>query len=435
MPSMDKEEILDDQHPLVLAHLAADRADWEALSDWLLAIDPSLYGQEILDLSLQVLYQGEFQDSWQVAKVLPLLGDRIIQPLLAILQNPALEPTAHWFAGKILGGTATELVVEAVMDLLDQQPTPELAEILLRILTDMGVPAIQQLSELLTNPSRRLSAVSTLAKIRHSQTIEPLISVVADPDPVLRVLSIEALSSFHDGRIPALLVAALADLNSRVRQVAVVGLGMRPDLLTELQLVDRLQPLLADLNLGVCIATATALGRMGTEDAAAILWQCYQQQTCPLELQQQIMRAFGSIDQPITVEYLEQVLRSANLEIALEALRAIDQLKNQHFAIGVLLQDYLERPPANNTARIRQEIAAVLGNMPNPFAVEIIVRLLADPDERVRWQAIYCLKQRGAEVFGYLEQLAQSPNTPVDLVAGIRQCFAHLQASSGIPES
>jgi HEAT repeat protein len=432
---MDKEEILDDQHPLVLARLAADRADWEALSDWLLAIDPSLYGQEILDLSLQVLYQGEFQDSWQVAKVLPLLGDRIIQPLLAMLQNSALEPAAHWFAGRILGGTTSGLVVETVIDLLDQQPVPELAEILLRILTDMGVPAIQQLSELLTSPSRRLSAVSALAQIRHSQTIEPLISVVADPNPVVRVLSIEALGSFHDERIPALLIAALADLNSTVRQVAVVGLGMRPDLLTELQLIDRFQPLLADLNLGVCAATAAALGRMGTEHAATVLWQCYQQHTCPMELQQQIVRALGSVDQPVTAEYLEQVLRTADLEIALEALRAIDRLKNQHLVIGVLLRDYLKQPPANNTARIRQEIAAVLGNMPDSFAVETIVLLLADPDERVRWQAIYCLKQRGAEVFGYLDQLAQSPNTPVDLVAGIRQCLAHWQASPGIPES
>jgi HEAT repeat protein len=427
MPSMD--------NLLALAYLAADRGDWEEVSNYLLEIDPALYEPEIVNLSLRVLTQGDFQDSWQVAKVLPKLGDAVIQPLLAILQNADLEPAAYWFAGRILGGSASLTVVEAMIDRLSQNPPPEIAEILLQVLTDMGKPAIQRLTELLAVPTRRLAAVTALAQIRHSQTIEPLLQVVADPDPLVRMLAIEALSSFHDARIPPLLITALTDLASTVRRVAVIGLGMRPELAVDLQLVDRMQPLLLDLNLEVCMATAAAIGRLGNDAAAHALWHCYQQNTCPVDLGRQIGRALGGIDRELTVGYLQQILWSADLETALVALRALDRLQDQKSLVAKVLGDYLQTPPANNAARIRQEIAAVLGNMPNSLAVKNIVLLLVDPDKRVRWQAIYCLKQRGSEVLELLEQLAQSTDTPAVLTTAIRQYLTECQADSMVPES
>jgi HEAT repeat protein len=428
MPFMDNQNLLSG------ARLAADRQDWEAVSNLLLEVDPVLHGQEILEFSLQVLTQGDFQDSWQVAKVLPKLGDRVIQPLLAILQNTDLAPAAHWFAGRILGQSASLLVVEAVTVQLSQNPPPEIAEILLQVLTDLGAVAIQHLTELLLTP-QRLAAITALTHIRHSQTIEPLLSVVADPNPIVREQAIEALSSFHDARIPPLLITALTDLASAVRRVAVIGLGMRPELAVDLQLVDRMQPLLLDLNLEVCMATAAALGRLGSDAAAHALWHCYQQSTCPVDLGRQIGRALGGIDRELTVGYLKQILWSADLETALVALRALDRLKNQQLLIAELLGNYLQNPPANNKARIRQEIAVVLGNMPNSLAVENIVLLLADQDERVRWQAIYCLKQRGAEVFELLEQLAESAVTPAVVTIAIRQYLTECQAGSKVPES
>jgi HEAT repeat protein len=326
-------------------------------------------------------------------------------------------------------------VIEAVIDQLSQNPPPEIATILLQVLTDMGKPAIQRLTELLEVPTWRLAAVTALAQIRHSQTIEPLLQVVADPDSLVRMLAIEALSSFHDARIPSLLITALTDLASTVRRVAVIGLGMRPELAVDLQLVDRMQPLLLDLNLEVCMATAAALGRLGNDAAAHALWHCYQQKTCPVDLGRQIGRALGSIDRELTVGYLQQILWSADLETALVALRALDRLQDQQSLVAKVLGDYLQKPPTNNAARIRQEIAAVLGNMPNSLAVKNIVLLLADPDERVRWQAIYCLKQRGAEMFKLLEQLAHSTDTPAVLTTAIHQYLTECQADSMVPES
>lgn len=407
---------------------AADRGDWEAVSEGLLELDPSLDGAEILAWSLQVLTQGDFADSWQVAKVLPKLGDLAVQPLLDLLQNTELEAAIHWCIGRILGESHSPLVVAGVIEQLSQDPPAELAEILVRVLTDMGTPAIQQLTQLLAIPHQRKSAVLALGHIRHSQTIEPLISVVSDPDAAIRSVAIEALGSFHDVRVPPVLITALADLDSNVRRVAVTSLGMRPDLATEMQLVDRLAPLLQDLYPGVYLAAAAALGRMGSEAAAITLGDCYQKNTCPADLRKQIVYAWGSIDLPITLSYLRQVLWLADAETAVVAVRSLDRLKSQQPAVAKLLAEYIQNPAANNNPRLRQELAAVLGNMPDLLGVEGIVWLLADLDERVRWQVIYCLRQDGCKAVEKLQQLAQAPTTANDLVLLIQQCLTHLQS-------
>jgi HEAT repeat protein len=407
---------------------AADRGDWEAVSDGLLELDSNSDGAEILAWSLQVLTQGDFADSWQVAKVLPKLGDLAIQPLLDLLQNTELEAATHWCVGRILGESRSALVVTGVIEQLSHDPPVELAEILVRVLTDMGTPAIQQLTQLLAIPHQHKSAVLALGHIRHSQTIEPLISVVSDPDAEIRRVAIEALGSFHDVRVPPLLITALTDLDSNVRRVAVVSLGMRPDLAMEMQLVDRLTPLLQDLYPGIYLATAAALGRMGNEAAAIALGDCYQKNTCPVDLRKQIVYAWGSIDLPITLNYLRQVLWTADDETAVVVVRSLDRLKNQQPTVAKLLGEYIQNPAANSSPRLRQELTAVLGNMPDLLGVEGTVWLLADPDERVRWQAMYCLRQGGSQVVEKLQQLAQAPTTANDLAVRIQQCLTHLQS-------
>lgn len=407
---------------------AADRGDWETVSDGLL--EPSLDDAEILAWSLQILAQGDFSDSWQVAKVLPKLGDLAIQPLLDLLQNSELEATTYWCVGRILGESRSELVVTGVIEQLSRDPSAELIEILMRVLTDMGTPAIQQLTQLLTIPHQRKSAVLALSHIRHSQTISPLISVASDPNPEIRKIAIEALSSFHDVRVPPVLITALADLDSDVRRVGVVGLGMRADLAVEMRLVDQIAPRLQDLYPTVYLATATALGRIGGEAAAIALKNCYQKNTCPADLRRQIVCAWGSIDLPITLDYLGQVLWQADDVLAVAAVRSLAQLKKHQSATAKILETYIKNPASNNTPRLRQELTAVLGNMSDSLGVDSLVELLADPDERVRWQAIYCLQQGDAKVVEKLRQLAQAPTITNDRLAGIQQCLDHLSPKS-----
>jgi HEAT repeat protein len=410
---------------------AADRGDWEAVSTGLLELDPSVDGAKILAWSLRVLTQGDFADSWQVAKVLPKLGDLAVPALLDLLQDPELEAATHWCVGKILGESPSELVVTGVIELLNQEPPAEMVEILVRVLTDLGTSAIQQLTKLLAAPHQRKSVVRALGHIRHSQTIEPLISVVNDPDTQIRQVAIEALGSFHDRRVPPILIAALADPDGQVRRLAAINLGMRPDLASEMQLVDRLAPLLQDLDLPVSLAVAAVLGRMGTAAAAIALGDCYQQNTCPIDLRQQIVYAWGSIDLPITLDCLRQVLWSADDQTAVVAVRSLDRLKSQQPAVAQLLSEYIQNPAtSSNSPRLRQEITAVLGNMPNLLGVEGTVRLFADADERVRWQANYCLQRGGNQVIAKLQQLAEAPDTANELLVLIQQYLAHGRSAS-----
>ncbi len=85
-----------------------------------------------------------------------------------------------------------------------------------------------------------------------------------DSDSGVRAAVIEALGSFHDPRIPPVLIQALKDPAAMVRQAAVIGLSVRTELVPELDLVNRFTEHLWDLNVQVCQQSAIALGRIGT---------------------------------------------------------------------------------------------------------------------------------------------------------------------------
>jgi HEAT repeat protein len=388
---------MDNSAHLTLALVAAQDQDWQQVSNLLPQLDPQLDAQQILDLSIQILTQGDFPDAWPLTKVLPTLGSRAVPPLMTLLQDSELPAETQWFVGKILSSFQAGLVIGELVACLQPPTTATQQAIVLQALTDLGLPAIQHITNLLPEPSQRKAAVFALAQIRHSQTIEPLLAVVNDSDPQIRSTAIEALGSFHDGRIAPLLITKLQDPASLVRQAAVVSLGMRPELAAELQLVDRLQPLLKDINPAVYGAAAIALGRMGSDDAALALWNCYEQPTCPADLQAQIIAALGWVDSAQSLGYLRQILWTANVDQwAAFAVRSMGLQSFQKLVIIQILQEYLQQPPATATVSTRQEIATVLGNISSPETVEPLRLLLADPDERIRWQASYYLQQRGS---------------------------------------
>jgi HEAT repeat protein len=403
---------------------AAAQQDWSVVSSYLttvaLSSAPPAEQSQILDLALQVLAAGDFQDGWQIAKILPSLGPRAIAPLLAMLQDESIDPEVQWLVGKILSEFRSPAVATALAQYLLHQPDSTLAEIALYALMQMGQVAIDQLTILLS--TNKLAAVAALAQIRHSQTIAPLLTVVDDPAAQIRYLAIEALSSFHDPQVPPLLIHKLTDSAAVVRQAAVTGLGLRPELSTVLQSVIRLQPLLLDVDEGVGLATAIALGRLGDESAAPALFTCYQQATCSTLLRRQIVRSLGWIDQPVALHYLQTILNSDQLAIVPEVLRALGQSRQS--GTVQILTDYLRVLPAHCPPQIKQEIALSLGNFSKTAAVEGIINLLADPHEQVRWHAIYCLEQCDRDIVEHqLHRLQLSATTDSHLLAGITQCL------------
>src|SRR4028118_979837 len=224
--------------------------------------------EQVLNWALDVLDAGDFQERWEVAKVIPKLGEIAIAPLIEILEDDEADLEMRWFTARILGEFNAPTAITALVDLLKTAEDEDLAEMAATALSNLGNSAIDALSDLLSDPESRLLATRSLAQIRRPEIIAPLLSVLRDSEVVVRSTAIEALSSFHDSRIPPVLLEALNDPAAVVRKEAAIGLGLRSDLREELDLLNRLKPLLYDFNPDVCQQAAIALGRLGTDEAA-----------------------------------------------------------------------------------------------------------------------------------------------------------------------
>jgi HEAT repeat protein len=350
--------------------------------------------QTSFKLALRVLLDGDFQDKWEVAKIFPLLGTKIVRPLIVILKDEETEIEVKWFICRILGNFSEPEVIIALIELL-QQTDPELATIASQTLTEIGSAAINALVQLLPQTEYRLLAVKSLACIRRSEIITPLIGVVDDPQAEIRTLAIEALGSFHERRIAPILIAALRDTASSVRREAAIALGFRQDLSAELDLVTHLQPLLYDLNLEVCRQSAIALSRLQAPSAVTALFEVLQSIPTPLELKLELVRALGRSELESAIDYLGQTLAIAPELLSQEIIAVLGrifspQLRNK--ATNILL-DFCNSPNRLNSPQTKQILALSLGELKNSAAKPYLSQLAADDDQIVRLHAIAALKK------------------------------------------
>jgi len=191
----------------------------------------------IVNLVLTQLEQGDFEQRWEISKILPDLGTPALEPLLNILQDETADLEMRWFVARILGQFKSEVVIEPLINLL-KTTEPEvtedelsLQEMITATLASLGTSAIPPLTELLTQEESKRLATMALAQIRHFETITPLLTVVHDSNPEMRAIAIEALGSFPDHRVIPVLLDALNDPVANVRKQAIIGLGLRLDLL------------------------------------------------------------------------------------------------------------------------------------------------------------------------------------------------------------
>lgn len=393
---------------------------------------------QLLELAIDVLVAGDFHERWEIAKVFPKLRqsvsgiEEVIAPLLEILEDADAEAELRWYAARILGDFNHPDVINALVELLKNSESEELSAIAASALGQIGSPAVAALTNLLQAEETRLLAVRSLSHIRRSETITPLLSVVEDQQIAVRAAAIEALSSFHDRRIAPVLLNALDDIAAPVRREAVIGLSFRSDLREELDLVNRLLPKLYDFNLSVCTATAIALGRLGTDNAASALYQVLKSPITPVSLQIEIVRALGRVGTPTQLEYLRSALNQLTSpqlwqEIVTVLGRVEQPLTTR--AAEILIQMLLEHP-ATQYENIKSAIALSLGQLGEISALEPLIELLA-PDAGVRLHAIAALKNLAPEVaYQQLQQLASSESITPQLKQGIAIAIAEWSKTS-----
>lgn len=423
---------------LVQAEAAYHAADWSSLIQYLQQLilgadseDPEIVKNReyLLKLTLSILEMGDFQQRWEITKVLTHLGNVAIPPLIEILEDEEAEEELRWYAARTLGEFQHPKAIASIVELLKNDQDEELKAIAATALGQMGTVAIASLTELLIDEDTRLLAVRSLCCIRQPETITPLLSVVQDSQAAIRAAAIEALSSFHDERVPPILLNALDDIAATVRRAAVLGLGFRPDLHQALDLATRLQPKLYDFNLDVCCAAAVTLSRMGNDDAAKYLFDLLISPHTPITLQLETIRALSWVGTLSSLEYLQQVLNQSTSEtVWQEIVTVLGRVQKPQLIIPaaeILLQILRSQHPATEIASIKSAIALSLGQLGKMQAIEPLISLLGDSNASVRLHAIAALKNLDGEAtHQQLQQLANNAALTPDLKQGIAIALA-----------
>ena len=423
------------------AQVAADRKNWPELVECLQQVTANgsqPQEQHILEqavnLAIEVLEWGDFQDRWEIAKVFPNLGNCAIAPLIAVLEDEDADTEPRWFAARILGkfvkpsypeGNRPE-VIQALVTLV-KNSDEELSQIAAETLGNFGTTAIESLANLLLQEESRQFATAALAQIRRTETIPPLLSVVGDSKVGVRVAAIEALSSFHDSRIPPVLVAALKDPATAVRKEAVRALGVRAYLDAELDLVNLLKPLLWDIRLEVCQSAAIALGRLKTDAAAAALFELLLHPATPVELQIETVRALSWMETSTALAYLHQTLMAQLTNInstvyqeIVTVLGRVEKPELKALAAEILSDLLASNHPAVEFTGIKQSLALGLGKLGDMRALDALISMLGDADNSVRLHCTAALKQLSAgEVRQQLESLVKQESLEPRLKEGI----------------
>jgi HEAT repeat protein len=373
-----------------------------------------------LPFALRVLELGDFQDQWDVAKLLPQFGEGAIAPLIALLQNSQADPDARWFAARSLGDWPHPEAICALADVLSQTQDDDLSDIAATALANLGETAVATLATLAETEDTRLLAVRSLAQIRQSATIPALQVAASDAQSPIRLLAIEALSSFHHPSTAPILVQALDDPDPTVRQAAIAGLAVRNDLIDSLELIRRFSHALADSEQRVQHQAILALGRLGGTAAVAALEQALSATPAlSSELQVACVRALGWIgDRPALEALFNQLTplwNSQNPALAIEAVLALGRC-----------------PDANNQAWVAHRLAheVIAPSFGKPFTAAPhspntdqfdLVDLDVDNLKIALTQVFGQLKQSSSVLgLGYLAQTA-SPRVRLHAMAAFKR--------------
>ncbi|NEP43156.1 MAG: HEAT repeat domain-containing protein [Okeania sp. SIO2H7] len=382
------------------AKAATQKGNWSLANQYLqqLTVEKNLNVRQVkeaLDIALEILEWGEFQERWDVAKIFPKFGEIALDPLIEIAGDKEAVLEHRWFAARLLGKFNSPEAIAALVDLLQTTDEEDLANIASSSLAELGKTSIDGLSNLLANSETRLLATKALAQIRSQEAIKPLLTVVKDDDIAVRSTAIEALTSVRDNRIPPILISALKDPASAVRKEAIIGLGLRTDLREELNLVALIKPLLYDFNWEVCQQAAFALSRQKTDVAAAALFEVLNSPATPPILQISLIHSLAWMESLASLSYLELSLSALSPESVLEIIRVFGRIKTANLkpkAAQILLNFFYSQNSLVETIPIQQGLANAWGQLQEKVAVDALMELKEKPEKRVSLQAIAALK-------------------------------------------
>lgn len=404
---------------------------WQDVSD--------VKSQPLLQQALSDLQFGDFQQQWEATKILNRMGNAAIQPLITILEDVETDPEVQWFVARSLGQFETQEVINALVSSLqrthhdsDSDEQAGVQQMIGVALGNLGKSAITPLTDLLKTESLRRLATEALAQIRQVETIPALLQVSQDSDPQVRAVAIEALGSFHDPRVPPVLLNALQDTHAAIRKEAIAALGVRGDLQTQLNLVKQLKPLLWDIRAEVSQQAQIALARLGTDEAAAALFEQIQATPTPMSLKRDGVRALAWIETPVSLNYLSEIFQQAQgwetekntqFPLSQEIVRMLGRVNSSELkpkATEILVGLLNRSEIATQSVQMQQLIASALGQLGQPQAMDALIQLLSTANTGVQLHCIAALKQLNAQsAHQRLTHLSRQADLPLLLKNGI----------------
>ncbi len=352
---------------------------------------------EQLENVLEQFLAGDFRGKWEAAKRLVDLGPGAIDYLVPLLQDEAYDWEVRWFAARTLGQFDHPDALQALIELLQQQPDSDLLMMAAEGLSHFGEAGIKALVELVDQPEHRLIGVQALASIQHSAVFVPLLAAAEDTNSVVRAKAISALANFHHAEVDKLLLAAVQDPSMIVRREAIAALGVRAHLLTQVNLVDTLLPGLWDVRPEINQATAIALGKLGTETAVAALARVLSSPHTPASLQSSVISALGWIEQASALQALMVALRKLSTPLQVKVVETLTRFQSPQLQqrAGDALCDWLKIQLSLATAdnQLLAAIALALGTLQYQPAVPLLTSLQTNADPKVQLYAEAALRQ------------------------------------------
>ncbi|MGK7921339.1 MAG: HEAT repeat domain-containing protein [Trichodesmium sp.] len=392
---------------------------------------------EVIDLAIEVLENGDFQEKWDIDKLFKQIGKPAISPLIEILKDREIDLEERWFVTRILAEFKSEEVLEVMGNIIVSSESEDLQEIAAETLANFGDSGVDLLTDLLAKRESRLLATKALARINCISIITPLLSVVKDENNEVRIVAISALNNYCDSRIPIVLISALKDTVAKVRKTAVIGLAGYGNLQKELGLVKLLQPLLWDINFEVSQQAVIALGKIGTDSAATALFELLKTATVPIFLKIDAVRALGWIETKVSLEYLQNLLGynflvedNYQAKIVNEIITALGKLEKPAFksqGTDILIEFIASNNPSLETVYVKKSLALALGYLGNIHGLNYLIQLLEDEDNSVRLHSVAAMKQLDAEkAYQKLIYLSQEANLNSQLKTGIEIAIAEM---------
>jgi len=362
---------------------------------------------QLLTLSLALLTSGALDEARRLAPVFQIFGTAALQPLHQLLTNPEMAFETRWLAGQVLAKLHCPAALEILVQCLEA--TDELTQaIAVQTLHHCGSAELEILLDKLATATAasKPHLVRAIAQICDPAVIDPLLGLVQDANPAIRLMAIAALSTFDDARILAILQQSLRDPVAAIRKEALISLGAK---LGQAQLsaanphaslkgykpehsapnytpgetsdhldhrsheawLKLFEPLLLDLNVEVGVQAVVTIGRLGTTAAIARLIKLLQSPLTPPVQQYATIRALVMLDQPIAVVGIGSIwsdpyLASLNPQLEEEVVRSLGRLRSPQsatIALQLLLENLNNSGLISRPSSFLQTLAYSLGEL------------------------------------------------------------------------